>query len=75
MVIGTEADGKPGRDNVFTLTHLDDGRWRVAYFERGSFDDARYFASEADACRDFVGMLPGVDNPSEGRRAWDHGSS
>lgn len=55
--IGEESDGKPGYDNVSCLVHRADGSWMVAYFERGSYHDARVFDSESAACADFLEML------------------
>ncbi|NNM44404.1 hypothetical protein [Knoellia koreensis] len=69
--IGEESQGKPGYDNVYCLVQLNDGRWMVAYFERGSYDDARYFTDEAAACLDFVQMVAPRRDVTEASRAWE----
>lgn len=68
--VGDESKGKPSHDNVACLVHRSDGSWLVGYFERGSYDDARVFGAEAQACADFVQMVRPTSRRSEATSAW-----
>lgn len=62
VLIDPEPGARPRDDDTACLLREDDGTWFVGYFERGGFQDVRRFASEGEACRDFLEM---VDIPVE----------